>query len=370
MSNDLSQQKKILLGHLNSNGDCLYATAVARQIKHDYPGCHLTWAIGSACRPSLDGNPHVDEVWEVPLGRISEETVVAAWQQFEHEAGERRKKGDFDEVFLTQYSYGRLQNYAGTTRSSVFRGYPGPITVPIAPIVRLSLKEIENVRHFAMVHRLVDRSEVILFECSPKSNQSFVTPDFALAVTQQLIAAFPAVSVILSSNVSFQSADERIIDGSVLSFRENVELTKHCSLLIGCSSGISWLSTAESAKLLPMIQLIKDDFWTSMVNDHRHWGLATNKIIEMTTCPVDTVYRCVEAIFKRGFDTARLLFHEQIPLPATAYEVLFRDLLRQNQYRRGFIFGFNSRLRLKFAFQWIKSAIRNSVAKAVANARY
>ena len=30
-------------------------------------------------------------------------------------------------------------------------------------------------------------------------------------------------------------ADDRIIDGSKLSFRENAELTKYCTLLIGCS---------------------------------------------------------------------------------------------------------------------------------------
>ena len=37
--------KKIILVQLYSNGDCLYATAVARQIKQDFPGSHLTWAI-------------------------------------------------------------------------------------------------------------------------------------------------------------------------------------------------------------------------------------------------------------------------------------------------------------------------------------
>ena len=29
---------RILLGQLGSNGDCLYATIVARQIKKDFPG--------------------------------------------------------------------------------------------------------------------------------------------------------------------------------------------------------------------------------------------------------------------------------------------------------------------------------------------
>ncbi len=59
--------KKILLGQLGRRGDCLYATAVARQIKEDFPVCHLTWAISSMCRPVIDNNPYVDKIWELPL---------------------------------------------------------------------------------------------------------------------------------------------------------------------------------------------------------------------------------------------------------------------------------------------------------------
>ena len=36
---------KVSLVQLDANGDCLYATTIARQIKQDYPGCHLTWWI-------------------------------------------------------------------------------------------------------------------------------------------------------------------------------------------------------------------------------------------------------------------------------------------------------------------------------------
>src|SRR5512138_3038540 len=43
-------QRRVLLGQLEANGDCVYATTVARQIKTDNPDCHLTWAIGSRCR--------------------------------------------------------------------------------------------------------------------------------------------------------------------------------------------------------------------------------------------------------------------------------------------------------------------------------
>ena len=62
----MSAPKKILLLQLMSNGDCLYATAIARQIKEDNPGCQLTWAIASFCKTIIDGNPYVDAVWEIP----------------------------------------------------------------------------------------------------------------------------------------------------------------------------------------------------------------------------------------------------------------------------------------------------------------
>ena len=87
------KRMRILLGQLASNGDCLYATTVARQIKHDYPGCHLTWAIGSMYRHILDNNPDVDEIWEIPLSNISD--MFDTWQRFEAQALERKKNRRF-----------------------------------------------------------------------------------------------------------------------------------------------------------------------------------------------------------------------------------------------------------------------------------
>ncbi len=75
---------RILLGMLASNGDCLYATAIARQIKVDFPGCHLTWAIGSLSRQVLANNPDIDQVWELPQNSWSE--MERDWTLFEIEA--------------------------------------------------------------------------------------------------------------------------------------------------------------------------------------------------------------------------------------------------------------------------------------------
>ena len=50
--------------------------------------------------PRLEGNPDVDAIWEVPVSGHAE--MAAAWRRFAREADERRRKGEFDEVFLTQ----------------------------------------------------------------------------------------------------------------------------------------------------------------------------------------------------------------------------------------------------------------------------
>lgn len=311
-------QKKILLGHLIAFGDCLYATAIARQIKNDFPGCHLTWAIGSRCRSVLDGNPHVDEVWEVPCDMQDTNEV---WIKFEREALERKEKGDFDEVYFTQFYPSHLYNYDGLIRSSTFRGYPKPITVPVSPVLRLLPDEVENVRRFAEHHHLADKKHVLLFECAPRSGQSFVTPDFAMEVSRKLVNNIPDISIVLSSYLPVVSGHARIIDGNILSFRENAELTKYCTLFVGSSSGITWLCTSDWAKPLPMIQLLKHDavFFAPVAYDLARWGLAIDNILEMSSCTVDDLVDCIELALTKDIHAAKLKYNQEIPFSFKTY---------------------------------------------------
>jgi hypothetical protein len=331
---DLQSPKRILLGHLNSNGDCLFATAIARQIKSDYPGCHLTWAIGSMCRSILEGNPHVDDIWEVPLVNVCHE--YDTWRQFEREALARFESGEFDEIFLTQIAPGNFHLWDGTIRSSIFRGYHKPITVPISPVLRLAATEVENVRRFAEIHHLSERAPVILFECSPKSGQSFITPELAIDVARIIVKRFPEASVVLSSNIPIQSGDDRIVDGSPLSLRENAELANYCSLLVGGSSGISWISTSDWAKPLPMIQLLNSDsaIFASFVHDYEYWGLSTEAVIEMTNCSAALVAQCVEVVLTEGFASARMQFHQDLKPRFDFYNYVMATLMGEGEYRK------------------------------------
>ena len=83
-------------------------------------------------------------------------------------------------VFFTQIYPGSPHHFDGTVRPGIFLGYPGKITVPLRPSLRLRTEEVQNVKDFAEKNRLRDFEQVILFECASKSGQSHITPEFAL----------------------------------------------------------------------------------------------------------------------------------------------------------------------------------------------
>lgn len=317
----------ILLGHLNSNGDCLFATVIARQIKEvDFPGCHLTWAVNNRCRQSVELNPYVDEIWEIPTEKSL--TTQAEWDDFVRQVGERKTSGDFDEVFLTQIIGDKWINYDGGVRSSIYGNYPHKITVPHDPIINLSKTEVENVRQFAEKHQLNKYEQVILAECAPDSFATSLNPKSAYDLAVKFIAAGKNTAFILTSNKKIVSSYPNIIDGSEISFRENVELTKYCDLFIGCGSGISWLTTTNWAKKLDSILIINDNnpILPSIAYDHEFLGLSTEHIIEIRDS-ANTIKRleaCLRTIRRKDFAAARDIFNERVKL--TDYSELKKQL--------------------------------------------
>ena len=221
------------------------------------------------------------------------------------------------------------------------RFYGKPITVGVTPVIYLTEEEIKNVYDFAQTNNLINNEKVVLFECSAKSEQSFVTEKFAIELAQKIANNLPDWKILMSSNISVPKSMQygNIIDASSLSFRENAELTKYCSLLIGCSSGISWLTTSSWAKKLPMIQLLKADksMYASFIYDHKYHGLSTDHIIEITDTSAEKVLLCILTVINEGFTIARSRFHQEIALNFTFYfqtiaAVLYRRKLRQFRY--------------------------------------
>jgi hypothetical protein len=323
---------RILLGQLGSFGDCLYATAVARQIKEDRPDCRLTWAVGSIYASVLDGNPHVDDRWIVPVQGRSD--LDNAWRRFEAEARRRLAASEFDEAYFTQLGPNNFQNFDGTVRASIFRGYPRPVTVPVTPVLRLSADETARVRSFAERHRLSDASRVVIFEFDPQSRQSFLDTRFAARAAARAADMVPGTVFVMSSARPFVSNDPRLIDGSTLTFRETPALTHFADMVVGCSSGVSWACTADCARPLPMIQFLarRTSVFASMAHDARRFGRDAEQVLELTECTPEYAAECIAAALSAGFPAARARFHEEIPVRLDMYfNVFMRSVLRQGQ---------------------------------------
>lgn len=304
---------RILLVHLVANGDCLMVTTIARQIKKDFPGCRLTWAISYKCRQIIDNNPDVDDVWEIVYGDGESPTSRGGvWARVKCEAERRRAAGEFEHIFYTQIYPDNLGNYDGTTRSSTFRNYPRPVTVPVSPVIRLRDQELKKVEQFALQNKLRLFQQVVLLECTPGSGQSTLSQKKGIAVALNLVSKRSDAAVIISTHIPFESPHPQIIDGSCLSLRENVELSKYCTLFVGCSSGITWLLTSDSAKRLPMVVFLNPDVmgatFASVAYDFEHWGLTTSHIIESDRGEVDAMTTIILAALE-DFSLARARFH-------------------------------------------------------------
>ncbi|MFZ4056831.1 MAG: glycosyltransferase family 9 protein [Ferruginibacter sp.] len=303
---------KILLVHLFSNGDCLYATTIAQQIKKDFPGCTLTWAVASFCTSILHNNPFVDHILEV---KDITKHDTPAFRRLQKKFLAEKASGIYDEVFITHNSLGTNQAfYDGSTRSTIYRAYPHPITVPIQGVLKLTDNEKNKAEQFAIEKQLNNYQQVILFEYAPMSGQSLITKEMALAIAEGLVST-TGTAVILSSANKVQHANPAIVDGSSLSLRETAALTHYCTFLLGTSSGITWISTTTDAKQLPMVQLYHPGarFENPVSRDFTRFGLSTNGLIEIIEFEVPYIIECVKAALQ-NFEQAKTQYNRAIPL--------------------------------------------------------
>jgi hypothetical protein len=321
---------RILLGQLASNGDCLYATTVARQIKHDFPGAELTWAISSLCSAVIDNNPDVDDTWIIPVERWSE--INTAWRRLLLEATNR----DFDHLFFTQISPDGFRNYDGTIRPSILRNYGRPITVPVETVIVPTAAERERVKDWARRNRTAEFGKVVLFECASKSGQSFVTPKLAIEIAQRLIAELPETLVVLATVAPVETDHPQIIRGQELSLRETAELTNYADLLIGCASGVTVAATSTAAKPnLPMIEILNRQLsvYASFKHDMQYFGKPHAHILEMTSLSLPRIVRAIVASLCEGHSAASERFGEKVELNFNGYcSKIDGRLLRNDRY--------------------------------------
>lgn len=319
---------RVLLGQIGSNGDCLYATTIARQIKRDFPGCHLTWAISNLCKRVIENNPDVDEVWEIAVNSWGD--INWAWRVFEQEAWTRVARGEFDHAYMTQICPSHFCNYDGTIRPSMFRNYPKPITVPVETVIVLSEAEQEEARRWRDTSGVARFSRMVLMECSSKSGQSSMTPAIGLEMARRVVAAVPDVCVVLSTHERIDTDNAQIVHGGSLSLRQTAYLTHFADLFVGCGSGVTVAATSGAAKPgLPNIQILNlaASMFASFKHDFEYFGKDNTHILETTTVNPSRLAKIVTATLRDGIAKARDRFEVIIPLDFTWYFQLIDTML-------------------------------------------
>lgn len=350
------KKERFLIVHLYSNGDCLFATAIARQLKNDFPGCYITWAISPFCATILRNNPYVDEPWLIDyINDKTIETFRANRDRLFEEANAKQ----FDKIFVTQILEENFVFYDGLIRSSIFAAFQLPITVPVEPILILDEGEKNKVKEFVEKHDLKSTDFVVLFESSPQSGQLAMDTQQALHLVNHLTVEDPSIRFILSSATRLSEEGYSIIDGSVLTLRETAFLTHYCNLLIGCSSGITWSSTSSAAKKIPSIQLLNKNayLFNSPTLDHLRVGLPAERWLELTDFDEEKLMACINTIKTKGFETAKKQFAQKPVQTFKLYRGITHTFLAKGRFkllgkfilRNLKLYGFNLAM-LKFIF--------------------
>ena len=325
--------KRILLGQLNSNGDCVYATILARQLRHDNPDAHITWAIATQCAKLVENNPHIDDVWQVPVRSWDEQDMM--WRVFEREAVRRYLRHEFDAILLSQVSPNNVQNFDGTVRPSILRSFGRPITVPIENVIQLTDEEVESVTAFVGESGIDAFANRILFECSSRSGQSFITPELAQNVAKELYTLLPDATVIFSTNEPMDLQDHRSRYAGTLSLREIAQLTHHCDLFVGAGSGCTVLATSTAAKPLPLVLLLNGttSMFASFAHDFEYFGIEHPGIVEMTDQKPRRIAECIALACREGVAPALREFGGRVPVTFGHYRTIVeRCLLREQRY--------------------------------------
>lgn len=326
----MSNRKKNVLIQLFSNGDCLFATTIARQIKNDHPGCELTWIVSSKCKNMLINNPDIDVIEEVAIPDIAQNEEV--FDRVVKEAVKKKKNGIYAEVIIPQLLGNNMKYYDGTVCSSIYRSSGLKITVETAPILFLTEKEKEAAGQFAQEYKLHTFRNVVLFESAPQTQQLNLTDEIILDYTQRILKE-ENTCVILSGPRPYNFGHPKIIDGNTLSIRETVALTHHCTLLLGCSSGISWAATSIAAKPLPMVQILAPDayYFNPLSLTFKKLRKPTDELIELIHFDSEKLEAVFVDMFREGFREARIKHNQVVKPKFRLYRGIIHHFLKRGR---------------------------------------
>ena len=312
---------RILMIQLFSNGDCLIATTVARQIRHDFPNAHLTWAVATSCQSMLIHNPDVDQIRLVEMD--PDENKEKAYERFLKQAKAEQAAGQYDQIIVPQIIGHNYARYDGCIRTSIYRNYGRPITVDPTPVLVLSPEEERRSKLFYEEHTLSRFKHIILFECAPLSGQVAFSLEYLRAFSVAM--ENKSIAIVFSSGQKIPIEASHVFDGSVLTIRETVAFAKKCDLLIGCSSGITWAVTSLKEHKIPMVQVLdkKAYYYNPPSVAFERLYESTDHVIERYDVDAYTLANCVQMIYMQGVEQAKRAFHQ----PAVKNFRIFRGIV-------------------------------------------
>lgn len=298
---------------LNNNGDILYATPVARQIKEiDFPDAHLTWIVAKQCADILKNNEFIDELEIFDLKSIHD-IYQGEWENIYQLYKAKLRSGEFDKVFVLQPYDRNFLKYTSCIRKMILDSYPISVNPPLNSIVRLTGEEKIHVQQFVSQHKIEEYTNKILFEFVPGSGQSTISVTDALKMAERIVEGTPSTCVILSSKLELPIKTPNICNANNLTFKENAELINYCTLLLGCSSGITWLSTSEYCKKIPTVQFINKDvpWFNSLKVDFEINKISSDHVIELYNFDRELVVETVSFCLSNEFRKAKAKYDQQ-----------------------------------------------------------
>ncbi|MBU6157755.1 MAG: hypothetical protein KGP35_01875 [Bacteroidetes bacterium] len=352
--------EKVLIVQLFSNGDCMYVTAIARQIKYNNPKAHITWAVSAKCKAVLLGNPDIDVVEEVQIPDVSQNEKI--FMQVVADAHRKKQAGVYEKIIIPQLLGDNLKYYDGIVSSSLFRSAGCKITVDPSPRIYLSAEEHQAAAAFAQSHQLHTYRQVILFECAPQTNQLSLTDNIILRYAALMVQQ-ESTCVILSAPRAYNFNVPHIIDGNSLSIRETIALTHYCTLLLGCSSGISWGAVSIAAKPIPLVQILSPDayYFNPLSITLKRWGKSTDNLIELVNFDDEKLKSVFKDIFLKGFSVARRIHSQPVSVQFRLHRGIVHHFLIQGKFAEIITFvkinlsqnGFNLRMMMSIALGFL-----------------
>jgi hypothetical protein len=314
----------------------LYSTPIARQLKSDHgDNCRITWAVSSKCKNILLNNPYIDNLWIIELQNFTELSKV--WEETLDIATKKKNSGEYDEIIIPQIIDENKSYYTGSIRELTLKSYKDKFNVPLTPVLNLTTEEIKNVGDFICDNGIINYKNIILFECEPQSNQFDITPVDAVKISKKILTSNPDTCFIITSSEKINSSDPRIIDGSILTLRENAELIKYCNLLLGCSSGITWLSRSSWCidHKINTVQFLKTKtiWFNSLLKDHAKFNFDSSNILELYNPSFSDIEKCLINILANGFTSSKILFQKSTPKSNTFYSYLLRYYLCNKNFK-------------------------------------